>query len=172
MYKDIKDIKDIIHYIAYQTKDDPVKLDAAKLNKILWFIDIFNFLDTGKPLTDTRYVKRERGPVPEWNSLNAALSSLEKAGDIQVVENNFHGLDQTNYITTTEPTVELSKDETKLVDDIIKDITDNHTAGSISELSYDDIWKMAKDGEELPIYTCLVSRNGCVTDEMMEWARH
>ena len=164
-------IKDLIHYIAYITKDKPKLLGATKLNKALWFIDTFYFLETGKSLTNTRYVRRRMGPVPSWETLNNALDNLEHSGDITIKKNDFHGYLQTNYVANTKPNVNFGKKQKNLVDEIIDIITTKHTAGSISEISHDEIWGIAEDGEELPIYTCLVSKNGNVTDEMRKWAK-
>lgn len=167
----IKKFEDVIHYVAYQTKDNPKDLGATKLNKILWYIDMYSFLNTGETLTSTKYIKQQRAPVPEWACLSQALDNLKRDNKVTISETEFYGHMKAHYVANTEPHGEFTEEQKKLMNEVIKLITKNYTASSISELSHDDIWYMAEVGEELPIRTCLVSKQGQVTEEMREWAK-
>jgi hypothetical protein len=53
--------KALVHYIVASC-DDPQRLGATKLNKVLWFADAFSYRATKNSITDETYVKRQRGP--------------------------------------------------------------------------------------------------------------
>ena len=57
--------KSAVHYICDKASSDPSVLGAIKLNKVLWYSDVINYLITGKPITGETYIKRQHGPVPK-----------------------------------------------------------------------------------------------------------
>ena len=70
---DREKFKTLVHYICWKC-DDPSKLGATKLNKIIWFAERSWFLKTGEAISGVKFVKQERGPVP--NAILPVLDSL------------------------------------------------------------------------------------------------
>lgn len=162
-------LMDMMHYIIHKTSDDPSVLGATKLNKVLWFVDTFHFIENRRGLTDAEYVKMQFGPTPERSMLTSAFAALQKAGKIEIEEDNFHGYIQRRYRSLKTPEIKLSKKARALVDDVIE-IVCEHTATDISEITHDSIWQKLEIGEKLPLYSCLVAKLGDETPEIRKWA--
>ncbi len=43
----------LVHYFIEQSQDEPNKLGTIRLNKALWFTDVFYYLATGKQMTES-----------------------------------------------------------------------------------------------------------------------
>jgi hypothetical protein len=57
-----KKFSNLVHYICYKC-DDPSQLGATKLNKILWYCDMFSYRWNSESMTGENYIKRQFGPV-------------------------------------------------------------------------------------------------------------
>jgi len=165
---DTNRFKKLVHYVCSQCADDPTKLGAVKLNKALWLSDLTSYYNLGAPITDSRYVKRQYGPVP--SGVVPVLRELELEGVLTVRSVEHFGKPKKEFIVR-KPAEEsfLSLEEKEIVDQIIAWVTERHTAISISNWSHDHIWQAAKDGEEIPHFT-VFANPGKITDEDREWA--
>lgn len=166
-----KNFKELVHYICEQTKENPNKLGITKLNKILWFSDLFSYANYGRGITSESYLKRQFGPVPEH--ILSTLEALDKQGLVTIRENKFHGYVQKQPISLSSDvdTEFMSDGQKKIVDDILKDICDNFGASSISELSHNEVWDMAEEGEEIPLFTAFTGTAGEVCSKDISWAK-
>jgi hypothetical protein len=63
----------------------------------------------------------------------------------------------------------FTREEISIVDLVIGEVCNEHTAKSISKISHDAIWEMAEIGEDLPFYTVLAEQ-GEITEEDVAWA--
>jgi hypothetical protein len=160
--------KALVHYVV-ASAGDPQRLGATRLNKILWFSDTLAYRLTGVPISGETYVKRQRGPVPKH--ILRTIRELESTGKIHVREREHFRYRTRLFVALEEPdTTAFSTQELAIVDAMISEICGNHTAASISDLSHDEIWDAANEGEEIPIHTSLVSQPGEFTEELMRWA--
>ncbi len=166
---DRQKFKKLVHYICFRRKDNPSSLGYVKLNKILWLSDFVSFYRLGESLTDARYVKRQFGPVP--HQIVPVLKELENEGALKIEEKMYFGRPKKSFVVYKDVRDDfLPPEEKRIVDSMIDFVCDEHTASSISERSHDDVWKFAKDGEELPYYT-IFSNKGLITPEDREWAQ-
>lgn len=159
--------KELVHLVIHKC-DDPHKLGAIRLNKILWFSDVAAYLSTGASITGTQYVRRDRGPVPAH--ILKTLKELEAEDRISIIEpsapyepREYHSLQDADESMFSE--IEMG-----VVNHLTKDICENHSANSISELTHDDIWKAAEEGEEIPLEAMLVNQRGDFRSQVQEWA--
>jgi hypothetical protein len=144
-------------------------LGAVKLNKILWLADLSAFYERGEAITDSRYIKREFGPVPA--RIVPALNELERDGVLTVRQANHFGKHKKEYDVHVPSTGDfLHPEERKIVDRLIDHVCDEHTAASVSEASHNHIWKAAEEGEELPLFT-VFAKPGRITESEREWAQ-
>ena len=64
--------KSAVHYICDKASSDPSVLGAIKLNKVLWYSDLINYLITGKPITGETYIEKTEmstyEKTPLWSS--------------------------------------------------------------------------------------------------------
>lgn len=161
-------LKALIHYICYKCEDSS-RLGATKLNKILWFADSFVYKSTGRTISGSQYKKLPYGLVPV--AAEPALVELQAEGKVVIRQSDHFGKKKKDFIPFGEPDIGLlDTEELKLIDDLIVDICDGHTAKSISELSHDIVWEAAGMGEEIPIYAVLAAKFAPLEDGDFEWA--
>ena len=60
------------------------ELGNVKLHKILYFADMMNFLEEGRPLTGVEYLKQKFGPTARH--LTSAVEELAREGRLSVRE--------------------------------------------------------------------------------------
>jgi hypothetical protein len=161
-------LKALVHYICWRC-EDPTKLGSVKLYKILWRSDFNAYLEFGNPVTGATYVKRQFGPVP--SAALSAIQELEREHKLSTRVVEYYGREKKEFFALERPDFSLfSAEEISLVDKEIEYVTEEHTARSISEESHDDIWKMARIGEEIPYYT-VFSKPAEITESDIEWAK-
>jgi hypothetical protein len=154
--------KALVHYVCASRSNSPDTLGAVKLNKILWLADLSAFYETGKPITTSRYIKQEFGPVPA--RIMPVLRELEAERVLTIRESPYFGKRKKEYVVHQPASSDfLSATELSIVNETIDHVCDDHTAKSVSEASHDHVWKAAEDGEEIPLYT-VFSKPGTITD--------
>jgi hypothetical protein len=164
---DREKFKTLVHYICWKC-DDPSKLGATKLNKIIWFAERSWFLKTGEAISGVKFVKQERGPVP--NAILPVLDSLVEEHRLVIREGRSYSYPRREFISLIEPEFEIfSAKQVSLIDDVIQAVCHKYTANSISDLTHDEIWDLAEIGEEIPLYTTL-AKHGELQAEDIEWA--
>jgi hypothetical protein len=166
---DSEKFKHLVQYVCWRC-DDPAELGATKLNKVLWRADTQAYYLRGESITGARYVKRQFGPVP--SAMVQTLRDLESEGALAIREEDYFGNAKKEFFALKRPDLSLfSAEEISLVDQSIEYVCRRHTARSISAETHDDIWNLAKIGEEIPYYTVFASRLGEVTEDDIAWAR-
>lgn len=146
------------------------KLDPVKLNKVLWFTDAASFMDSGDSITGARYVRKPRGPVA--SVMHAAVRELTKQG--AVVPGRRHdpelGLYFDEYVVKDDSLVQkLSQTELTYLEHSLKRVL-AHTSDAISDRTHGEIWQLAADGEEIPLFTMFAERLGPITKEHIDAA--
>ena len=162
-------LKEALHYVI-ENCTDTSRLGAIRLNKILWFADSHAYRENAITITGDGYVRRKFGPVPKH--VLAALRELQEEAKIVVRE--------VPYTTrkTFREFISIKAPETYELSDADKDcltaytdiICTEFTAARISEISHDQVWEAADDGEEIPMYTIFAAQAGPITDEVRDWA--
>lgn len=161
--------KRLFHYIVWKT-DDPAKLGATKLNKILWFSDARAFVLHGKPITGETYIRREHGPMA--SHFGETCRELERAGAIEHWKAKLYSHHQDVFRAKRAPDMSgFAKEELLIIDYFRRYVTEEHTATSISEESHDYGWEIAKMGERLPYFAILASRGREPEGEELAWAQ-
>lgn len=133
----------------------PERLGAVKLHKVLYFLDMIHYAQTGSPVTGATYRKRPFGPtcVP----LLPILRELENEGAIEIRDVDFHGRRKKEYIAKARPEKGLlNAVELDLLKEVIEFVCDKNSARSISEYSHRLPWEMAEFGEEIPYESALL----------------
>ena len=160
--------KALVHHVV-SSCDDPNKLGAVRLNKILWFCDALAFRMHGVPMTGEKYVKRQFGPVPK--TILRTLDELKEDGAILVRDKPSPlGGKIRHFISLSEPSDSVfSTQEQALIEAVLEQICENHTANSISSITHDQVWEAANIGEEIPFEATLASIPGELTDDVLKW---
>ena len=161
-------LKNLIHYICYKADSD--NLGKTKLNKVLWFSDATFYLYNNRSITGESYLKDRHGPVSKH--INKALSEL--ADERKVFESDviFHGYPKKEYAVIKNPNIkDFSVEEISLIDDVIKRVCYESTAGGISNFTHNEIWEVAEMGEELPYSAIAFGRAIEPSLDDIEWAK-
>lgn len=126
---------------------------------------------TGQPITGETYIKGQFGPVSP--NVNALLGELEAEGKLTIRDVEYKGFPKKEYIAKADPNRGLfSEGELNLISENIRNICEDHTAGSISERSHNLVWEVAEMHEPIPYEAIWAARGaGYVPDEIMEWAK-
>lgn len=159
--------KALTHFIISECDDNPGKLGAVRLNKSLWFTDMYSYWVNGVSVTGEKYVKRRKGPVPA--TVLATLEEL-KADEIIAVIEPQHQYDTRKYISLIAPDAgALSSSERELAREVVAFVC-GKTANEISDMTHEEVWHAAEEGEEIPLYATLATGRGAITDEVKAWA--
>ena len=161
-------LKEALHYVIARC-DDPARLGAIRLNKIMWFADRYAYRVNGATITADSYVKRRLGPVPK--NVLAAIDELASEQKIAVREAPVPGgYVMRHFFGIKEVDVEaLSEQDRKILDAFTGVICDNFSANEISDATHDHVWEIAELGEEIPLFTTFAKR-GEITAEVRQWA--
>lgn len=161
-------LEDLTHYICWKC-EDPTKLGATKLNKILWFSDVRHYVLTGKPITEATYRKLPRGPVPD--RIDRVKKKLHDDKKISVSKGLHFNKPQERLIALERPSfASFTSEQISLVDEVADTICHNHTATSISEFTHQTFWwDKLPVGSEMPLYA-VYADPGEITTEQLSWA--
>lgn len=157
----------LVHFIIHVCSSRPEKLGATRLNKVLWFADVYSYQIYGQPITGGTYVKRQYGPTPY--SMLPALNQLETEGLIQIQEPQGWSLSPRLFLSLQEPDETLlTQADRRLAFLALQEILPL-TAREASERTHDTIWDAAAMGEEIPLFATLATP-GEISPEVIEWA--
>lgn len=163
-------LKSLVHYVIWAAGAHP-KFGATKLNKIAWFSDARRFVLSGQSITGSPYLREKHGPVPR--DIMIVREELVREGAIRQWKDKVYDREKWCFRALTTPPVNVfSADEKSMIDHWVKTITENHTAESISDLSHDYGWEIAKMGERLPFVSILAERAREPNDEELRWAKN
>jgi hypothetical protein len=162
-------LKSLIHYVIWAAGARP-NFGAVKLYKILWFSDARLFVLRGQSITGAPYIREKYGPIPRDGI--KLRNQLADAGHIRQWQNKASGHLGWHFRSLVPPAVSwLREDEKVQVTYWIKNISENHTAESISDDSHDYGWSIARMGEKLPFFSILAERIREPNSEELEWAK-
>lgn len=162
-------LKALIHYVCDKT-EDPSTLGRVKLNKVPWYADTIAFMLDGKSITGERYIKRQYGPVPA--KFQAAIRQLEAEQKIVQGKASIFNLTKHEFTSLKAPDISMfSAEDMEIINSAYEHVCLNHTAKSVSEETHDDIWRLAKIGEEIPMETVFAAQLAEVTEDDIVWAK-
>lgn len=161
-----KKFEALVHYIIKECSD-PRRLGAIRLNKVLWFADVIMYQIEGASIAGETYVKRQHGPVPRH--ILRTLESLEAAEAIMIVEPQYK-FDTRQFISRTSPRSDLLSQQERDVVKVVLDDLLGRSAGAVSEISHDQVWATAMEGETIPLCATLVAEPLGIRSDVREWA--
>ena len=77
-------LRALVYYFIEQCTGTQAQLGAIRLNKALWFTDVYYYLSTGRQMTESVYVQGKFGPVPK--RILGVLYDLEEQDAITIIE--------------------------------------------------------------------------------------
>ena len=160
--------KALVHYICWSTQDDPARLGATKLNKVIWRAETLHYIATkGGLLTGARFIKEKRGPVAA--AMVPILEELVEEGKLEIRTVKVIDHWRTEYLTKAEPDIQsISQDDIREVADAIDEVCPM-TASAASLATHNEPWQLAELGEDLPLFTSL-ALPAEITEADLRWA--
>lgn len=146
---------ELVLYVADQLRDDKAG-GAAKLDKVLFFVEFAHVRRAGAPISGAVYVRRSRGPAPQ--PLEAAERALVANGDAEILCETFVGYEQHRFVPLRPADVSVfSPAELQTVDGVLADLR-NLTGKQITDLSRGEPgWVLVDDGDAIPYETAFLS---------------
>jgi hypothetical protein len=146
---DMSKLKEAVHFVCKKMALEPEKLGAVKLQKIIWYFEVKNYCFTKKTATGATFIKGKFGPYAK--EIGYVIQDLIAEGRLFTDTETDYGNDKTRFIGKGSTDLSLFSDRQKCwLDEITKEICENHSANSISERSHGAIWGMAEYGETIP----------------------
>lgn len=158
-------LRELIVYIANKCMDDP-KFGATKLNKILYFADFISYMNIGEPITGVKYMRLEKGPVPQ--RLKPLRDEMVAEGDIHIISRPVGDFDQHRVVARRPANIDeyFKPRDIALVDEIIR-ILWGLSASDVSEISHKTAWKVFNDNKQpIPYEAALLSDEGITADDI------
>lgn len=152
---DLSRLKELILYIAGESKDDP-RFGALKLNKILYYSDFISYRELGKPITGATYQNLSEGPAPK--EFLPAVAELEDEGASTYFVTRYFKYPQRRLTPLRPANTSLFKlEELELVDEVIKALW-SFNGSEASLLAHEEWgWKLTQEGEYIPYRTAWLS---------------
>jgi hypothetical protein len=162
-----KKLAELMLYIA-QKSESSSNFGATKLNKILFFSELFAFGQTGKPITGSPYMKLEWGPAPR--RMKPVQEKLIENGEAALQTRQHFGKTQKRLVALRDADLTgFTGDQISIVDSMIESFN-NHSAKTVSLFSHEWIgWKIAAENEDIPLETVFLS-DRVLTQEERDYA--
>ncbi|MEM6626032.1 MAG: Panacea domain-containing protein [Pseudomonadota bacterium] len=163
--------RDVVHWICERFEDTPDKLGRTKLHKLLYFSDMFHYLDTGSPLTGVDYLKQPYGPTARH--LGATLVDLVDSGTVDIVRRNYFGYNKYDFHVKSFLRSNLISEKEKFLLSEVCDFAGEKSAKEISDISHKDPWDSVAMGEVIPYDTApLLLPRRAPTEQDVSWANN
>jgi hypothetical protein len=164
-------LKAAIHYICEKAASREDRFDHIKLNKVLWYSDAYTFLAHGDSITGATYIRKPFGPVAKHN--RSAIGVLEREekirhGKAMPGEANAYWTDCYDVLEEADKSL-FQGYELKIIDEVFKQVTET-TSFDISERTHGEIWQLAINDEEIPLYTVFAEQVGEITEQHLALA--
>ena len=147
--------KELILYVASRSEWDPM-FGAIKLNKTLFFADVYAYAELGKSITGAEYIKLDHGPGPKL--MAPIRDRMIEDNDIVVVDREYFGNPQKRVVARRLPDLSgFTADEIALVD-VVMDIGKNANAAELSDLTHQMLgWQIAAYKAVIPYEAVFLS---------------
>lgn len=168
-------LKACIVYACSQDTNHEGKLDHIKLNKVLWYADSASYMETGHSISDVRYIRKPNGPVARL--MSPAMAELQKLNQVKggkmFDEQRGFWIDTYEFVGAALPAgqdlPELSKAEKEYIDRAFKGVC-NHDTPAISDRTHGEVWEVAQNGEDLPLYAMFAEKVEKITEKHIKLA--
>lgn len=142
-----KKFSELMLYIAGRCQNDPF-FGGTKLNKVLFWSDMYFYAVTGRTITGEEYQRLPYGPAPK--RLLPAVDQLTKAGRAAMSERMTQKGPQKRLVALRDADLTcFSADEISMVDKVLS-LVDGRSATRLSDDSHDHPgWLFASDRETI-----------------------
>jgi hypothetical protein len=168
MQLDAEKLKDLIHEVAFATRDIH-GFGRTKLYKVMWFFEARQYVIRGDAFSGATYVRDVNGPrlkhYEKW------FRELEYEGRIKCFDEKVynHTMKRVKGLKAPRPGL-LSAEQSQDLKFWIKTVSEM-TASEVSEYSHDYGWEIAEQGSDIPLTAILAERVRDPVGSELEWAK-
>lgn len=174
----IEKLKACIFYVCSKEQAEHAQLDHIKLNKVLWYSDTAAYMETGKSITGGRYVRKPHGPVAKfmWPAAQALMAdeliTSGKRFDASrgMWVDTYEVIGSEDSDSDQESLPNLTEKERKYLDRAFVGACMATDSNTISERTHGDIWELAINGEEIPLFAMYAESPGRITQDHIKAA--
>jgi len=150
-------LAELMLYIA-QRKAGDANFGAVLLNKALFYADFAAYLEIGKPITGSSYIRLPQGPAPK--ALVPVREKLIEARHAALEPRHLPGgRIQQRLVALRDPDLGcFTGMEIKVTEDVLAALK-TISAKDVSEQTHDRVWKIASNKEEIPYCTAFLSES-------------
>jgi len=160
-------LKSTIHFVCFIGQR--YGLGAIQLTKSIVLADVVSFCIRRKTISGVPLVKAPHGPVPD--GYQAVLRELEKDGAIRVIQPN-KAYESIQFEVLTPPPLDgFDAEDTEILEEIVRVVCGKYTAGALSDLTHNEVWKVSAPGEEIPLAAYFPSKRIESTPEQIKQLR-
>lgn len=162
---DREKFRELIVYVATKSSNDK-RFGAAKLNKLLFFIDFESYTRLGRSITGARYRRIQRGPAPA--ALLPARRELLRSGEIEIQTVPMgRDKDQERVVARRAPRIDLfTPDEQELIDEVVTRFGDLNGAEISAEAYRLPGVAVAAEEEDIPYDTSFIQTGPWSAEEI------
>jgi hypothetical protein len=145
-------LKELVVYIANESKDDPA-FGKTKLLKLLAYADFAAYKRLGRPITGASYIKLEHGPTSR--EAPSALNLLRTVGRITTINEDVFDYSQSRIVALAPADESVFEPgELALVDEVIEAFRalNNSQMAAVSHRDFVG-WQIAEERGEIPYST-------------------
>lgn len=162
-------LKDLIHEIAYATRDVD-GFGRTKLYKVMWFFEARQYSTNGIFFSGAKYIRDAHGP--RLHNFQKWFYELEHEGRVECFDERYYDHTVKRVTAKTPPrggllNADQSADLRYWISYVSK-----VTAAEISQESHDYGWEIVKQGDEIPLAAILAERARDPNEEELKWAKH
>jgi hypothetical protein len=154
------------HYVICRTS--PTDLGAVRLNKVLWYADMFHYRRYGQTVTGLMdYTKMPLGPVPKH--IGDAISGLQ--GQSKIIETSIvkYAYPMRIFIANEQIDADaFTAGEIEALQEAIAFVTPM-TANAASEATHDIYWEETPLGKHMSVGAAAIQTME-ITEDDLEWA--
>lgn len=149
-------LSELIVYIARVSAYDKT-FGVTKLNKLLWWSDLYAFGLRGKPITGCKYVRLPQGPVPDGiDDLRDAMCARR---EIAISKEDHFGKTKHRVLALRSANLEaFTGEEIAIVDEVIR-LLKNNNATHVSRRSHGRMWEALRHRSPMPYESVFISEN-------------
>jgi uncharacterized phage-associated protein len=162
-------LKQLALYISARSEDDS-SFANVKLNKLLFFSDFMHYVETGRSITGTEYIKMRFGPCPK--NFHMIQRDMCNDGVLAMQEKAHYGRTQNKPIALKEADISVfSAKEISVVESVISDLRTSN-GSQLSNRSHSFLgWELTNEKESIPYGFALIDTEREPTKADIDYAK-
>jgi hypothetical protein len=147
-------LRELIVYISARSSYDRT-YGVTKLNKILWWSDLWAFAELHRPITGATYLRLPQGPVPD--GIDGLREEMQEDRVIAISPLEYYGHVRHRILPLRKADLSMfTGQEIAIVDAVIDDLCGKN-AKVVSKMSHGRVWEALPHLHRMPYESVFIS---------------